>query len=267
MSETELQDWLYETSMREELQQLGRVTTLLELDNVAPEPELADITFDWPRLLLAASILARSKKRLHREASLRIATGAMLLPTSDPVRDAAAVLFDKLSNRRSVALAEQRGRLKPDLESRLGVALRIEDQRKQIESSILLEATGERLPVNEFQLEFWQAAGQERAWLSASAPTASGKTFLVLKWLVDCIATEKVQRAVYLAPTRALVSKSSRRSQKLRLNLGSISKSPHCPRRRNMQPRRNPASDASSSSLKNDCIFWPTSCTSVSKSI
>ncbi|GAA5658212.1 hypothetical protein Brsp06_04596 [Brucella sp. NBRC 13694] len=192
--------------MREELQQLGRVTTLLELDNVAPEPELADITFDWPRLLLAASILARSKKRLHREASLRIATGAMLLPTSDPVRDAAAVLFDKLSNRRSVALAEQRGRLKPDLESRLGVALRIEDQRKQIESSILLEATGERLPVNEFQLEFWQAAGQERAWLSASAPTASGKTFLVLKWLVDCIATEKVQRAVYLAPTRALVS-------------------------------------------------------------
>ncbi len=206
MSETELQDWLYETSMRGELQQLGLVTTLLELDNVAPEPALAGITFNWPRLLFAASILARSKKRLHREASLRIATGAMLLPTSDPVRDAAAVLFDKLSNRRSVALAEQRGRLKPDLESRLGVALRIEDQRKQLESSILLEATGERLPVNEFQLEFWQAAGQERAWLSASAPTASGKTFLVLKWLVDCIATEKVQRAVYLAPTRALVS-------------------------------------------------------------
>ncbi|MEJ6849852.1 DEAD/DEAH box helicase [Sinorhizobium fredii] len=206
MSETELQDWLYETSLRGELQQLGLVTTLLELDNVTQEQALADVTFDWQRLLFAASILARSKKRLHREASLRIATGAMLLPTSDPVRDAAAVLFDKLSNRRSVALAERRGRLKPDLESRLGVALRIEDQRKQLESSILLEATGERLPVNEFQLEFWQAAGRERAWLSASAPTASGKTFLVLKWLVDCIATEKIRRAVYLAPTRALVS-------------------------------------------------------------
>ncbi|MGP4806192.1 DEAD/DEAH box helicase [Agrobacterium cavarae] len=206
MSEAELQDWLYDTSMRSELQQLGMVTTLLELDNVIREPTLAEVKFDWPRLLFGASILARSKKRLHREASLRIATGAMLLPTSDPVRDAAAVLFDKLSNRRSVALAEKRGRLKPDLEARLGVALRIEDQRKQLENSILLEATGERLAVNEFQLEFWRAAGQERAWLSASAPTASGKTFLVLKWLVDCIATEKVQRAVYLAPTRALVS-------------------------------------------------------------
>lgn len=206
MSETELQDWLYETSIRGELQQLGLATTLLELDNVAPEPVLVDITFDWPRLLFAASILARSKKRLHREASLRIATGAMLLDTATPVRDAAAVLFDKLSNRRSVVLAEKRGLLKPDLESRLGVALRIEDQRKQLESSILLEATGERLPVNEFQLEFWRAAGQERAWLSASAPTASGKTFLVLKWLIDCIVTEKIQRVVYLAPTRALVS-------------------------------------------------------------
>lgn len=206
MAEAELQDWLYDTSLRGELQQLGLVTALLELDNVAQEPTLAEVKFDWPRLLLGASILARSKKRLHREASLRIATGAMLLPTSDPVRDAAAVVFDKLSNRRSVALAEKRGRLKPDLEARLGVALRIEDQRKQLESSILLEATGQRLPVNEFQLEFWRAAVQQRAWVSASAPTASGKTFLVLKWLIDCIATEKIHRAVYLAPTRALVS-------------------------------------------------------------
>ncbi|MCE2577997.1 DEAD/DEAH box helicase [Komagataeibacter sp. FNDCR1] len=206
MSETELQDWLYETSLSGELKQLGLVTTLLELDNVTQDATLTDVTFDWPRLLFAASILARSDKRAHLEASLRIATGAMLLPTSDPVRDTAAVLFDKLSNRRSVTLAEQRGRLKPHLESRLGVALRIEDQRRQLESSILLEATGERLSVNEFQLEFWQAAGQERAWLSASAPTASGKTFLVLKWLVDCIAIGKIRRVVYLAPTRALVS-------------------------------------------------------------
>lgn len=206
MSETELQDWLYETSLLDELRQLGQVTTLLELDNVTQEQKLVDVAFDWQRLLLAASILARSAKRLHREASLRIATGAILLSTSNSVRDAGAVLFDKLSNHRSVELAEQRGWLKPGLDSRLGVALRIENQRKRLANSILLEATGERLPVNEFQLEFWQAANQERAWLSASAPTASGKTFLVLKWLVDSIATEKIRRVVYLAPTRALVS-------------------------------------------------------------
>lgn len=206
MTESQLQDWLFETSLHRELQYLGLVTTLLELDNVTKDPSLETVAFDWPRLLFAASILARSDKRAHKEASLRIATGAMLLPTSEPIRDAAAVLFDKLSNHRSAALAEQRGRLRPNLASRLGITLRMEDQRRQLESSVLLEATGDRLAVNEFQLKFWTAAAEDRAWLSASAPTASGKTFLVLKWLVDSLGAGKVQRAVYLAPTRALVS-------------------------------------------------------------
>ena len=206
MTESELQNWLFETSLHRELQQLGLVTALLELDNVNRDPSLENVVFDWPRLLFAASILARSNKRVHKEASLRIATGAMLLPTSEPIRDAAAVLFNKLSNHRSAALAEQRGRVRPNLASRLGVALRMEDQRRQLESSVLLEASGDRLSVNEFQLNFWTAAAEDRTWLSASAPTASGKTFLVLKWLVDSLGAGKVKRAVYLAPTRALVS-------------------------------------------------------------
>ena len=206
MTESELHEWLFETSLKNELQQLGLITALLELDNVTEDPTLENVKFEWPRLLFAASILARSDKRAHKEASLRIATGAMLLPTPEPVRDAAAVLFNKLSNHRSGALAEQRGRLRPGLESRLGIAMRIEDQRRQLESSILLQTSGERLAVNEFQLEFWLAAAQDEAWLSASAPTASGKTYLVLKWLVDSLGAGKIQRAVYLAPTRALVS-------------------------------------------------------------
>lgn len=206
MTGSELQEWLFETSLQNELQQLGLVTALLELDNVTKDPSLENIKFDWPRLLFAASILARSDKRAHKEASLRIATGAMLLPTSEQVRDAAAILFHKLSNHRSAALAEQRGRLLPGLESRLGIALRIEDQRRQLESSVLLQASGERLAVNEFQLAFWSAAAEDEAWLSASAPTASGKTYLVLKWLVDSLGAGKVRCAVYLAPTRALVS-------------------------------------------------------------
>lgn len=206
MTESELHDWLFETSLHSELQQLGLATALLELDNVTRDPSLQGLTFDWSRLLFAASILARSEKRAHREASLRIATGAMLLPTADPVRDAAAVLFDKLSNHRSAALAQQRGRLRPGLDSRLGIGLRIEDQRRQLESSVLFEASGERLAVNDFQLKFWSAATDAQAWLSASAPTASGKTFLVLNWVVDSLGAGKVRRVVYLAPTRALVS-------------------------------------------------------------
>ncbi|WP_340671419.1 DEAD/DEAH box helicase [Bradyrhizobium ottawaense] len=44
------------------------------------------------------------------------------------------------------------------------------------------------------------------SWLSASAPTASGKTFLVLQWLIDQLSAGDTRVAVYLAPTRVLVS-------------------------------------------------------------
>ena len=206
MTESELHEWLFSTPLREELRQLSLATALLELDNVTPDNSLEDVTFNWPRLLFAASILSRSDKREHKEASLRIATGAMLLSSNDSEKDAAAIVLTKLSNARSAALAERRGRLRTGLETRLGLSLRLEHQRAQLHGSILLETTGERVAVNEFQLAFWSAVMDRHTWVSASAPTASGKTFLVLKWLVDSMGSGAVRSAVYLAPTRALVA-------------------------------------------------------------
>ena len=254
MSEAELQDWLYDTALRDELRQLNLVTTLRELDNVTQEQTLVDVTFDWQRLLFAASILARSAKRPHREASLRIATGAIILATSDTIRDAGAVLLDKLSNRRSVELAEQRGQLKSGFESRLGVVLRIEDQSKQLSNSILLESTGERLSVNEFQLKFWEVADEERTWLSASAPTAAGKTFLVLKWLVNSLATEKIRRVVYLAPTRALVSEIETSLDEIVSQFGLNIEITSLPSAQKYAAAENQKRNASLSLHRNGCI-------------
>ena len=74
-----------------------------------------------------------------------------------------------------------------------------------MDRSILVQSSGAWLQVNDFQQRFWSNAGGER-WLSASAPTASGKTFLVLQWLIDQVIAREARVAVYLAPTRALVS-------------------------------------------------------------
>ncbi|WP_309391781.1 DEAD/DEAH box helicase [Chelatococcus sambhunathii] len=115
------------------------------------------------------------------------------------------MLLGKLSNFRAVALAEDRGLLAADLDSRLGMSLRIEAQRRQMNRAILIESSGRWLPVNDFQERFWSNAGDHQ-WLSASAPTASGKTFLVLQWLIDQMRSTDATIAVYLAPTRALVS-------------------------------------------------------------
>lgn len=203
----ELQSWLVDEGLREELDSITRNMVRTELDNLSPEfQEEDDVKApDWPRLLFGGSILAQSDQRIHQEAALRIATAAVTLPASSAVRDAAAVLLGKLSNFRAIALATDRELLTGDLESRLGMTLRIEAQRRQMDQSVLIESSGRWLPVNDFQQRFWDRAG-DHGWLSASAPTASGKTFLVLQWLLDQMRSTQAKVAVYLAPTRALVS-------------------------------------------------------------
>ncbi|AWP73392.1 DEAD/DEAH box helicase [Bordetella bronchiseptica] len=206
MSLADLQSWLLQEGVRDDLDAITRLTVRNELDNLAPDPSAPSATaIDWPRLLLAGSILARSDQRRDQEAALRIATAAISLTDGQALKDAGAVLLGKLSNFRAIALATNRGLLTADLDGRLGVALRLEAQRREMDRSILVQSSGAWLQVNDFQQRFWSNAGGER-WLSASAPTASGKTFLVLQWLIDQVIAREARVAVYLAPTRALVS-------------------------------------------------------------
>jgi len=205
MSLNDLQGWLVGEGLREDLDQLTLHTVLAELDNLVPPTKDEQTSFNWPRLLLAGSILARSDQRSYQDAALRIATAAITLSDSDAVKDSGAVLLGKLSNFRAVALATERGLLTADLEGRLGMALRIEAQRRQMDQSILVQSSGRWIQVNDFQQRFWSQADNYQ-WLSASAPTASGKTFLVLQWLIDQIRSSEMRVAVYLAPTRALVA-------------------------------------------------------------
>ena len=215
MSLTGLQSWLLQEGIRDDLYSIIQLTVRTELDNLEPQSAASSAAvIDWPRLLLAGSILARSDQRSDQEAALRIATAAVSLKNDQPIKDAGAVLLSKLSNFRAIALANDRQLLEADLNQRLGVTLRLEAQRREMDRSILVESSGAWLQVNEFQQRFWTKAS-EKNWLSASAPTASGKTFLVLQWLFDQLATGNIQVAIYLAPTRALVSEIENKLQGL----------------------------------------------------
>lgn len=205
MSLADLNAWLMSDGVREDVAALTRITVRTELDNLAVEPSAGASQIDWQRLLLAGSLLARSGLRTHQETALRIATGAVTLENSQTVRDAGAVLLDKLSNFRAVNLAQNCELLVTNLDARLGMTLRMEMQRRQMDHSVLVELSGRWLAVNDFQQRFWNNANSH-TWLSASAPTASGKTFLVLQWLIDHMRSTQSRVAVYLAPTRALVS-------------------------------------------------------------
>lgn len=160
MKDTELFDWLTGEALRSDIIRLAQITVATEITNLAEVNRSADAktNFDWQQLLLAGSLLAKSFERAHQEAALRIATAALTLETSPKVRDAGAVLLEKLSNHRSVELATRRNRIAPDLEGRLGVSMRLEANRRRFEDSILLEASGKWIGVNNFQRELWAPA-------------------------------------------------------------------------------------------------------------
>ncbi|WP_297339179.1 DEAD/DEAH box helicase [Pseudophaeobacter sp.] len=208
MKPNELFDWLVSEAIDADVIKLTQLTVALEVDNLTKNFVCDDpkSEFDWERLLLAGSILTRSKERRHLEVALRIATAAVTLDTTLTVKDAGAVLLEKLSNHRAAKLAERREMVAPGRDSRLGVSMRLEANRRLFEDSVLIESDGTWLNVNDFQREFWSGASSNEAWLSASAPTASGKTFLVLQWLIDRMLKNGTRVAIYLAPTRALVT-------------------------------------------------------------
>lgn len=222
MSLLDLQSWLLQEGVRGDLDAITRLTVRNELDHLAPDSSVqSDESIDWPRLLLAGSILARSDRRVDQEAALRVATAAISLADDQALKDAGAVLMSKLSNFRAITLATHRNMVAADLNGRLGIALRLEAQRREMDRSILLQSSGSWLQVNDFQQRFWiRAAGD--SWLSASAPTASGKTFLVLQWLIDQVIAGESRVVVYLAPTRALVSEIESNLNSLLGNTGLI---------------------------------------------
>lgn len=206
MSLANLQSWLMSEGVGGDIAALAKLTARSDLCNLTPDPHAIDpADIDWQRLILAGSILARSELRADQEAALRIAVAAISLVNDAKVRDAGAVLLNKLSNFRAVTLAITRGLVGDRLEERLGISLRLETQRREMDRSVLVETTGRWMEVNDFQQRFW-AGASAATWSSASAPTASGKTFLVLQWLVDQMGSGDATIAIYLAPTRALVS-------------------------------------------------------------
>ena len=210
MNSAELIDWLLNEGVATELTILTRINALQDLENVQRADTLDEalLAIDWNRLLLAGSVLARSNARRPREAALLIATMAMTCAERGPIRDAAALLFEQLSNRLAVSLAQRKTELGEGLDERLGVGARLELTRNRLKNSVVLESSGQLMEVNAFQQAFWIGAQDDRGWLSASAPTASGKTFLVLQWLLDQVHSSRARMVVYLAPTRALVSET-----------------------------------------------------------
>lgn len=164
-----------------------------------------ELAHDWQHLLLSASVLAASDEARCQSAALQIAQACLAAPdTPDHRRDSAALVLDTLANHPAIALAVSRTLLRPDPETRLPIPARIEWTRRTLDHSIVL-SNDTVLRVNQFQRRFWREVGAHE-WVSVSAPTSAGKSFIMTRWICDQLRANPRATVVYLVPTRALIN-------------------------------------------------------------
>ena len=130
----------------------------------------------------------------HRGAST--ATGAITLSDSNVVKDSGGVLLGKLSNFR-VRHACDRTRIahRRHLKGKIGMALRIEAQRREMDQAIPSNPVGDGFRSTTSNSAFGIAEKLSAGF--ASAPTASGKTYLVLQWLIDQMRSSEMRAPLF----------------------------------------------------------------------
>lgn len=169
----------------------------------------ARLEHDWRYLLFSASVLAQSEQGFCQETALRIAQTCLADASATEVqKDSAALVLDALANHPAIKLAVDRKHLKPAFVSRLPGAARLEYSRRGYEHSVTVHGEAP-LRVNRFQRDLWDQL-QNQGWMSVSAPTSAGKSFILERWIAELIRVSEVATIVYVVPTRALISQVER---------------------------------------------------------
>lgn len=159
---------------------------------------------DWFRLLRSASVLLDSDEEVHCEAGLRIVHGCLLTEGADRAKAFAAALLAKAASRPTIEVAIRRELVPADVLERLPVALSLDVRARTIAATLNIDTVTEFVG-NEFQSKLWRAL-LTHDWISASAPTSAGKSFVLEKWIEHAVRTKPTSNTFYVVPTRALIS-------------------------------------------------------------
>lgn len=199
----ELQNWLLSNdTFKEQLK-------LVIIDSVANQfcsliREKEDFHHNWNYLLLCASLLAKSETEVGQDAALRIAQHCLQSRhITEHLKDGAIIILDSLANKQAIKLAEDRSLIKEGIFDRLPPVLKKDWVRHDLENSIEL-SDQTILYTNRFQKLFWDSVLSFK-WMSVSAPTSAGKSFIILQWIIEYLRLNSNANIVYLVPTRALI--------------------------------------------------------------
>lgn len=158
---------------------------------------------DWNNMLGIASALAYSDNNEHLDAALRIAQTALGEPSAKQLqREGAAVILQSLTNKPAIKLAIKRGHISADFADHLPVPFKLQNLRSDFENTIMLN--DQVVSLNRFQSKVYESYLRNDA-MSISAPTSSGKSFILCNIIVDELLKRKIN-VIYIVPTRALIA-------------------------------------------------------------
>lgn len=203
MTPSRLADALFESPVPARLRaELAVCGVLNDFPAVAPAED--PVAVDWPRALALASALTGEDDARAQDLALRVAQGCLVADDAQAHhRSAAAILLERLGNRPSLQLAVDRQRVEADAWTEAPAPLQLDVVRRRLELAIPI-AGGEIVAGNPFQRRFWTAVEQAR-WVSVSAPTSAGKSYIVRRWFEERLAGRDRFTGIYIVPTRALI--------------------------------------------------------------
>jgi superfamily II DNA/RNA helicase len=200
-------DWLI--SNPEFQTRLGQLTAKAAARSIGSALQISrsveDFAPDWTYLIHCASILASSKTAQGQDAALRIAQHALSeKATREAVRVGAALVLERLANFPAINLAKKRGLISQGYEEKAPLLMQMDRVHNSLQNSIVRN-DDVSFSVNKFQREVWSAAISNQ-WISVSAPTSAGKSFVLVEWIGEHLRERKDALVIYVVPTRALIS-------------------------------------------------------------
>lgn len=187
-----------------------------QFPNLSYEKE--EISIDWKYLITCASLLAKSQNGKILDMAYRICQTCMTQKNiEEEYHNASAAIFDMLTNSPAIALAKQREYISDDYLSNVPIQYALDVKRKQFCNTI---SDGEGfIFLNDFQKEVYNSFSDAKI-LSISAPTSSGKSFILLQMIKEYISINSSAKIAYIVPTRALI-------QQVELDIREIIKKNH----------------------------------------
>lgn len=172
-------------------------------ENVTRPIEILKIK-NWFHLLRCAAVLLESTRESHHESGLRIVYSALQISDHENVKGYAIALLLRQANLPSVELAISKNLVPEEIIQLLPIELEIEAKSGQIASTISY-GSDQAFVGNLFQNQLWSSL-ESNSWVSASAPTSAGKSFLLEKWIQKVVTDTEESTIFYIVPTRALIS-------------------------------------------------------------